>query len=221
MPSTAAVDDVVAERGADVAGVVGGVAGVVRVVRAHVVGAAGAGGGQAPHIRRWHCWQVIRDRSGYRCRPARRGGVGRGRCPRFGLPPGRLPTAPCDQGGVLVAVGGPGPVLARHRDGLCARPGACWSPALRVRPSTTLPVYLGLRRMCVDAAGAPRLPVRGRARRLGQPAGDAVAVQLLIHPPFEDPGDPRAAFGVGDQPGAGRAHRLPSSGWGAGCGPRR
>ena len=43
------VEDVVAERGPDMAGAGGGVPGVVRVMRTHVVGAAGARRGQPAH----------------------------------------------------------------------------------------------------------------------------------------------------------------------------
>jgi hypothetical protein len=40
----------------------------------------------------------------------------------------------------------------------------------------------------------------------GEAAGDAVAVEFLVDPPFEHPRHPRAALGIGDEAGAGGAH---------------
>jgi len=97
-------------------------------------------------MRRWHCAQVIRDRSGYRCLPA--GGAVWSRT----LPRLRPVWWAASHRSIGMRAGCSLPSAAQVQ---CSRgtarvfrsPGRLLSPALRRRPMTILPVYLGLRRI--------------------------------------------------------------------------
>jgi hypothetical protein len=203
------VDDALTEGGADVAGVLELVAGAAGVVGAGVVvvllAGAASGVGLAGHPP---VALGAADPGAQR--------VVRPPVPALvlvvlnvaALPAGHLggfPQLHADQGGVLVAVGGPGPVLARHCPDF--PPAGVLAVAGVAGPANNhAPGVLGVGQDAVHRADGPRPAVPGRRALPLQPLGDGGQRQLLVHPPLVDAGDPGAALGVGDEPGAGRPH---------------